>query len=633
MSAGKNIILCSDGTGQVGGLGKDTNVWRIYDAVNVNDPDHKQVTFYDDGVGTDNNIIKKTMGLAFGWGLSRNIRELYKNLVMQYNPGDRIYAFGFSRGAHTIRLLVEMTCSFGILNRKCFANEHSLDLAIKALQRQFKSAIREAWLYKVLRIGEMKTSEQLWQRTMQVMNDKIGVFEKKRLGYFDSTEKLEETEQQHYTNVDIEFVGVWDTVSAIGMPIDELRENFFFAHHAFVDNLLNPKVKHACHALAIDESRHTFKPVLWDQSKPEDQKRIEQVWFAGVHTNVGGGYPKDQLAMISLEWMMCKASARGLRFREPAVRDISDKANLLGKLYNSRAGVQSLYRYKPRDITCLMADVYSTENLDLQRIQIHDSVYQRISNSSAEYSPPNLPKQTQMVSNDYGHMKNMESSHEDEIEVKTKTLKKIITETSNKVIVTVETEEIAAVDNPWNVIWWQKVMHLSFFVFFAAFFLYGNHLSEMTPDVPKDASHQGLRHLQSLLDWLVQKDAFYVGDNLIPGYSNHPFIFAGFAFIFIVMMWFSGILKKHLNNISNVFWSEPPFDEYRVESQRLKTHFVLRFLFKLADWIRNLHWLNRRLIPWISSKILPILVSLLVLLLLILAVAYFAFPSVLDKIF
>ena len=148
MPDNKNIILCSDGTGQVGGRGSDTNVWRIYDAVNVNDTDYKQVTFYDDGVGTDNNLVTKTMGLAFGWGLSRNIRELYKYLVMQYNPGDRIYAFGFSRGAHTIRLLVEMTCSFGILDRKRFANEHSLDQAILNLSKQFKSAIREAWLYK-----------------------------------------------------------------------------------------------------------------------------------------------------------------------------------------------------------------------------------------------------------------------------------------------------------------------------------------------------------------------------------------------------------------------------------------------------------------------------------------------------
>ncbi|WP_395374681.1 DUF2235 domain-containing protein [Marinicella sp. W31] len=629
MADKKNIILCSDGTGQVGGRGNDTNVWRIYDAVNVNDADYKQVTFYDDGVGTDNNLVTKSMGLAFGWGLSRNIRELYKFLVMQYNPGDRIYAFGFSRGAHTIRLLVEMICNFGILDRKRFANEHSLDQAILDLSKQFKSAIREAWLYKVLRIGEMKSSEQLWQRTMEVMEHKTDTFNPEKRN---KNSDAKESNKQHHQNVQIEFLGVWDTVSAIGMPVDELRENIFFAHHAFVDNLLNPQVKHACHALAIDEARHTFKPVLWDQSKKSDQKRIEQVWFAGVHTNVGGGYAKDQLAMISLEWMMCKASEHGLRFREPALRYISDKANLLGKLYNSRAGIQSLYRYKPRDITELMSEAYGTEKLDISTIQIHDSVYQRISNSSAEYSPPNLPKQTQVISNDYACISSLESNNEDEIELKTKTLEKITTKTPEKKVIDAERDNPAAIDNPWNVIWWQKVMHLSFFIFFLTFYFYGKHLTTLAPLIHTDSSHQGLQHLYSLLAWLSKKDVFYIGNDLIPGYTNHPYIFAVFAFVFMSMMWFRQTLKKHLNNISNVFWSEPPFDEYRVESKRLETNFILKGMFKLADWIRNLRWLNHHLIPWIRSKILPILVSSLILILIIILLAYFTVPDMLQHV-
>ena len=473
----------------------------------------------------------------------------------------------------------------------------------------------------------MKTSEQLWQRTMEVMEHKSGNFNTEKKHHNSDTKST-----LHHQNVEVEFVGVWDTVSAIGMPVDELRENIFFAHHAFVDNLLNPQVKHACHALAIDEARHTFKPVLWDQSKEDDQKRIEQVWFAGVHTNVGGGYEKDQLAMISLEWMMCKASEHGLRFREPAVQYISDKANLLGKLYNSRAGIQSLYRYKPRDISELMTEAYGIETLDSSRIKIHDSVYQRISNSSAEYSPPNLPKKTQVISNDYACITSLENKNEDQIELKTQTLEKIATETPDKKIVDVKADVLMASDNPWNVIWWQKVIHLSFFIFFAVFLFYGNHLSNLAPTIETNASHKGLQHLYGLLDWLAQKDVLYIGNNLIPGYTNHPIIFAGFVFVFLLMMWFRNTLTKHLNNISNVFWSEPPFDEYRVESQRLKTNYLLRGMFKFADWIRNIRWLNQRLIPWIRSKILPILISSLMLILIIILLAYFTAPDVLQNI-
>ena len=131
----KSIILCADGTGNSGGLGRDSNVWRIYDSVDV--LGKNQLSFYDDGVGTNKNIVFKLFGLAFGWGLSRNIRQLYKELVMHFDyipasseyRSSPLYLFGFSRGAHTIRLLAEMICTFGILNREAFDNEKQLDKA------------------------------------------------------------------------------------------------------------------------------------------------------------------------------------------------------------------------------------------------------------------------------------------------------------------------------------------------------------------------------------------------------------------------------------------------------------------------------------------------------------------------
>src|SRR5919106_2531604 len=104
---GKNIILCSDGTGNSGGKGRGTNVWRLYKALDVSDPS-TQIAFYDDGVGSEDFRLFRIMGVAFGWGLARNVRQLYTFLVRHYHPGDDIFLFGFSRGAFTVRSLAGM---------------------------------------------------------------------------------------------------------------------------------------------------------------------------------------------------------------------------------------------------------------------------------------------------------------------------------------------------------------------------------------------------------------------------------------------------------------------------------------------------------------------------------------------
>ena len=119
----KNIVLCSDGTGNSGGKGRGTNVWRTYRAVDragyvdAQGRQVEQITFDDDGVGTEKFKLFKTLGGAFGWGLSKNIRDLYTALVRTYEPDDRIYLFGFSRGAFTVRALGGMICKCGLLKR------------------------------------------------------------------------------------------------------------------------------------------------------------------------------------------------------------------------------------------------------------------------------------------------------------------------------------------------------------------------------------------------------------------------------------------------------------------------------------------------------------------------------------
>src|SRR5512139_3292800 len=120
-SMAKNIVICSDGTGNSTIKGRGTNVFKLFEAVDVNGHQRDarltpQVTFYDDGVGTENFKPLQLAGGAFGWGLSRNVRQLYKELARVYDPGDNIFLFGFSRGAFTVRSLVGLIATCGLVD-------------------------------------------------------------------------------------------------------------------------------------------------------------------------------------------------------------------------------------------------------------------------------------------------------------------------------------------------------------------------------------------------------------------------------------------------------------------------------------------------------------------------------------
>jgi uncharacterized protein (DUF2235 family) len=143
-------------------------------------------------------------------------------------------------------------------------------------------------------------------------------------------------------------------------PIDELKRgvDWVLWPMQFGDLILSPRVKRACHALSLDDERNTFHPILWDEVAESKMVaegkvvagRITQVWFAGVHSNVGGGYPEDQLSLVSLEWMMGEAIANGLALDSTAVEQVCVAKSPYARLYDSRTGVASYYRYAPRQI-------------------------------------------------------------------------------------------------------------------------------------------------------------------------------------------------------------------------------------------------------------------------------------------
>jgi uncharacterized protein (DUF2235 family) len=356
----KNIVLCSDGTGNSDIKGRGTNVFKLFEAVDLND--HRtsptldqQLAYYDDGVGTKGNTFLRALGGAAGYGLKRNVKDLYRALSRVYDDGDRIYLFGFSRGAFTARTLAGLIGTCGIVKGESCATTHVLRDAVEAAYVAYRS-----------RYGSALTNSARRLR-----------------GGIDS-QRVIETFQRTYpvhTNVQIEFIGVWDTVDAVGLPFAmSSLVNRFVYQFKFPTQTLGQHVRRAFHALSIDDARQAFEPVLWAGS----DERIEQVWFAGAHSNVGGGYPKQGMSLVALDWMLAHAASNGLRLHTMDREVFHCHASVDDMLYDPRGGIGCFYRWAPRDIR-----KYCNRNGIAPRI--HLTVAERIAHATDDYAPGNLP--------------------------------------------------------------------------------------------------------------------------------------------------------------------------------------------------------------------------------------------------
>lgn len=293
----KNILVFSDGTGQEGGEGHNTNVYKMFNM--VLDRSSSQIAFYDRGLGTG---WRKITGNVGGGGISKNIIECYEFIFNNYEAGDQIYLFGFSRGATTVRSLASFIHLFGVLP--------------KSRPELIKQAYR---IYKIKNATKRES-------------------------------RAEAFIQQHHTMwCRIKFLGVWDTVAALGVPIkaiDLLLDKIPLFKHRYHDLRLSESVENAYHALAIDDERLTFHPTLWDAEIAPHQT-MKQVWFCGMHTDVGGGYHERGLSDITLEWMRDRAIENGLAIYPKHKVEISPEAD--GTMHDSRDGpLTKFYRRKIR---------------------------------------------------------------------------------------------------------------------------------------------------------------------------------------------------------------------------------------------------------------------------------------------
>lgn len=300
----KNLIVCCDGTwndehNQDDGVAAPTNVRKIFEAAKDNAPNIQQ-TRYQSGVGTAGSLDSISGGLL-GTGLSEDIRDCYQWLSDKYSPGDKVFLFGFSRGAFCARSLAGMIGALGLID---FSIDSDMSRA-RLVEKVYFEGYRE----------------------------------KK-----DLTREL----PFHSNSKNIQFVGVFDTVGALGVPDDKQILNVFDSptKYRFHDAKLGDHINVARHAVALDERRGSFTPTLWENITEHNDAK--QLWFPGVHSDIGGGYREKGLSDCTLEWMTNEAKAAGMYFDARQLAQI--KPDEKGELHNSYTGVMKMLRTAPRSI-------------------------------------------------------------------------------------------------------------------------------------------------------------------------------------------------------------------------------------------------------------------------------------------
>lgn len=340
----KRIITSSDGTWNKPnekdeGIISPTNVYQLKKLIPFRDEsDIVQIPFYDEGVGT--HWYDALPGGVGGAGINQNIKDAYRHIMLHYDEGDEIYLFGFSRGAYTARSVAGWIFNCGILKRE---NEEMIEQSFKLYRRRDDASHPNA------------------------------------------IESINFRKQYCHEQVKIKFIGVWDTVGALGIPITVFNKfNRKILDCQFHDVKLNWQIENAYHAVAIDEHRVPFEVTLWKQTKDGIAvgQKIEQRWFPGVHCDVGGSYAQHALSDCTLRWMIEKARETGL-----AINDSSQliQPNPTGKIHNSMSILYRILGVHNREITLNDDSKQVISNEAFQRWEQNTEQYKENANPNLKY--------------------------------------------------------------------------------------------------------------------------------------------------------------------------------------------------------------------------------------------------------
>lgn len=282
----KRIVIGADGTWQAEGAATPSYVRRMCEHISGHHHQVQQIGFCDAGIGTEGSWLGNKVSGAIGAGLNKNILDCYASLVQRYEPGDDIFLFGFSRGAYTVRSLAGLIRNCGILKRRF---SHKAPDALSIYRRKAKTHAPDGTVARRFRASYAVADES-----------------------------------------PIHFLGVFDTVGSLGIPAlwGGVSGLSVFGFH---DVTLSHIVRHARHALAVDERRMQFPPTVWNTASAR-QKGIDakQVWFAGVHSDIGGAFEETALGDCAGGWMVNEAEACGLGFKSSFKKTL--QPDPLGKL-------------------------------------------------------------------------------------------------------------------------------------------------------------------------------------------------------------------------------------------------------------------------------------------------------------
>ena len=376
----KRIVVLIDGTWDKEGASGDTNVAKLDSGQRmpgnafikaVATDGAVQNVHYHDGVGTEGNALVRGLGLVFGFGLKKIIKDVYGFVVADYDAGDEIYIFGFSRGAYAARALAGLIGASGIPRR--------IDADV----------FEVAWEYyrvKPVARQQPETASSSDQKTIIAYRSLAG------------------GRAFHDTRA-IKCVAVWDTVGSYGIPagfgLTALARYITLVTLGFHDTSFGDHIEVGLHAVAVDEHRRPFVPTFWTILKGEQPRgHVEQTWFAGSHENIGGGYTDSGLSDQALIWMIARAGAlTGLEFNTEAIK-ANTKPNVEGAVVDSTTGIWILDHYCPhyRRILSPVAIHHgyfrNTEDPTKEHIneRVHWSVIRKHQDrATPQYNPRNLP--------------------------------------------------------------------------------------------------------------------------------------------------------------------------------------------------------------------------------------------------
>lgn len=578
----KNIVLLSDGTGNSSAKVFKTNVWRLFQILDLGNP-ARQIAFYDDGVGTSSFKLFAILGGVFGFGLKRNVIDIYSFCCRNYRPGDRIYGFGFSRGSFTMRVVAGLIAREGLVpysGDEAALARHAAD-AYRAYRRRFN-----------ITRGLVTPLRDLRDLCIEAYRHVRGIPQ------FDEKKQIE-IESIH-------FLGLWDTVDAYGGPIEEMTRaiDYWIWPLSMPDRFLNAKVHRACHALALEDERDAFRPVIWDERyvrgraevagrdkkdwlfgvehdprsdaakaadpaphlrmdlPPIDRERISQVWFTGVHADIGGGYPQDGLSHVALDWMLDRAQSYGLLYSAFQRQHVCDpQINPYDKLNDSRRGLAGYYRYKPRNIketyeappykpsfradlatmwrllrkqqdpqTEILADLHPSMPqtvLPPPQATVHEAVFQRIQHGTDRYVPVVMPRKYKYT---------------DKAGAVTRALHPVDPGNLRSKVQ----------DDVWNWIWLRRVVY--FFTVLATLLVVGIPFFVIYfPGI-------GLSWVGAFVNPLVNAAASFLPGFLEPwfvAFRNAPGLLLAGSIVAGGFMWLGSSLQHTIRDVSRVAWHAP----------------------------------------------------------------------------